>query len=298
MLIYNSSPIVNDNMTKNKKNYIYAPLAVTGYTLFGLLLISVLISTIVPFGAILLNPQSIKLNAAVTMFSLSIGAILPVLVGYIAGSRSAKSTNKQRQRFNGVLFALLAYWIMTLFGAFVVIPSELFSDHNTRLVVMSLLPSAVVGIVAALLAFARTRGPQASRDSLEYKPFVAALVAGVLAVPLFSLINNIATNSFSLYTFIPTSIVVLFGLLSYASLRKTHLSSFMRAAWSAVSVSIVFIALYTFSILASDISSYLTPYPTMQSQTVYSILAAVLAVIGWLVYWLAQVRALSSKPSK
>jgi hypothetical protein len=281
-------------MTKKLNTNTYKLLVATGYILFGLLILTVALSTIIPYGTILINPYSIKLNVVVAMLSLTIGALLPVLVGYVIGDHSVKSKSALSHHFNGVLFGLLAYWVMTVFALFVPIHLLPFSDNNTRLIFMNLLPGIAVGIVAIALAIAHVRSAKASRDLLEYKPFVAVLISSILATPVVSLVNNVITNSVSGYSFVPLGVVVLIGLISYASIAKTRLTVITRVGWAAISVSVLSIAMYIFYILEPSVSGYFTPYASMESQAIGNSIATVLALIGWFAYWSLQVKSLRS----
>jgi len=279
-------------MAKTKKKNARLPLVITGYVLFGLLVVSVVLSTTIPFGLILMNPYSIKSNVIIMMLALTLGAILPVLAGYFIGDQSVKSKSKMSHHFNGVLFGLLAYWVMILFGAFVIIPPQLFPDNNVRLIFMNLLPCIVIGVVAAGLAIAHVRSGKAKQDVLEYKPFSITLVVCIAAIPILSLVDSIVANSLNVYSFVSLGLVTLFGLISYASLRRARLDAFKRITWTAVSVSVLFLTIFICNLLESGITSYLIPYSTMESQMVAAGVAMLCAVAGWCVYWVLQVKAL------
>lgn len=278
--------------TKTKRANIHRPLVMMGYILFVLLVIGVILSTIIPFGTILFHPNSMKINVAVVLLALTVGAILPVLIGYFIGDHSVKSKSKLNHHFNGVLFGLLAYWIVTVFSIFMPNLSQLFTDHNIRIVLTNLSLCVGVGIITTVLAAMHVRSTKSQHDLLEYKPFVVVLVALIVVMPIIGFFNNIATNSINVYSFVPIGVVMLIGLASYVSLLRVRLVVSGRVAWSAIAVSILFVALYVFSMLESSVSSYLTPYPTMESQALGSIVASVLAVVSWLVYWVLQVKVL------
>lgn len=157
---------------------------------------------------------------------------------------------------------------------------------------MNLLPSVGIGVVTTALAIAHVRSTRAGHDLLEYKPFAITLIISIIAMPIISLGNNIVTNSINVYSFVSLCIVVLLGLVSYVSLAKARLTAFVRLAWATVSVSVLFVALYVSFILESGITGYLMLYPTMEAQAAGGAIATVLALAGWLVYWILQVKAL------
>jgi hypothetical protein len=278
-------------MIKTKNKVVQLPLVITGYTLFSLLLISVFLSTTLPWTSILVHPNSIKVNVVIAMVSLTVGALLPVLVGYFIGDRSVKSKSKLSHHFNGVLFGLLAYWFMILTSAFVAIPSQLFFDNNVRLILANLIPSIGVAIIATIIAIMHARSRQAKLDVVEYKPFVLVFIVSIIAMPLLSVINNITTNSVNIFTFFTPSIVVIVGLVAYATLRKLKLSSIQKLAWSAVSLSVLFVTVFVMNLFESAVMGYLWQ-PSAEVQSVGVWLAFAVAVVGWAVYWKYQLRAL------
>lgn len=286
---------MKSNMTKTHKLNEYLPLVIAGYGLFSLLIIATLLSTTIPWGMMLFNPRVLHYNVAVFALALTIGSFLPVLVGYMIGDHSVKSNNKLRHHFNGILFGLFAYWMMTLLAVLVIIPPEGFTaDARIRIVLANLLPSIGVAVVTTIFAIAHVRSRQARHDLLLYKPFVVVLIAAIAILPLWSLINNIVTSSVSIYSFVSLIIVAVIGLISYVTLHKTKLNTFDKVAWSAVSVSVLFVAVYVSSLLASVILNYMLT-PTMEAQTIMHIGGCVLALAGWSIYWIKQVKSLKKK---
>ena len=279
-------------MVKTAKKNLHSPLIITGYILFTLLIVSTLLSTTIPFGRMLFDPRVLHFNVAVSAIALTIGAVLPVLLGYIIGSQSVKSKSKSSHHFSGILFGLLGYWLMTSWAVLIMIPSDLFSDQNTRIVLLNLLPGIGVAIITTILAIAHVRSRQAKQEVLEYKPFSVLLIASILIVPLWSLVQNVITNSVNVYSFVSLAIVIFLGAISYASLRKTGLSRYRKMVWSAISVSVVFVTMYVSYQLVYSIANYLNSRPTMEDQAMVSIIGFVLALVGWIIYWLKQVKAL------
>lgn len=279
--------------TKNKNKNIHTPLVIAGYALFALLLLSVFFSTTLPWTSILSHPNSIKVNVVIAMVSLTIGALLPVVVGYVIGDHSVKSKSKLSHHFNGMLFGLFAYWFMVLTAVFIAIPTQLFPDNNVRLVLVNLLPGIYVAIVASIIAVMHVRSKQAKLDVLEYKPFVFVFVASIIAMPLFSVINNIATNSVNMFTFFTPLMIVVIGLFAYLTVRKLKLSNLQKLGWSAVSLSVLFVTVFVMNLFESAIISYLWQ-PPADVQAVGIWIAFAIAIAGWVLYWTCQVRVLRS----
>lgn len=278
-------------MIKTKNKAVHLPLVIAGYTLFSLLLISVFLSTTLPWTSILLHPNSIKVNVVIAMLSLTVGALLPVLVGYVIGDHSIKSKSKLSHHFNGVLFGLLAYWFMIIASAFVAIPSQLFFDTNVRMILANLIPGIGVAIIASIIAVMHARSRQAKLDVVEYKPFVLVLVVSIIAMPLLSVINNITTNSVNAFTFFTPSVIAIVGLIAYATLRKLKLSSIQKLAWSAVSLSVLFVTVFVMNLFESAVMGYLWQ-PSAEVQSIGAWTAFAVAILVWAVYWTYQLRAL------
>jgi len=278
-------------MVKAKKNTVHLPLVVTGFILFILLVITVLASTTIPFGRMLFDPRVLHVNVAVTALALTVGAILPVLLGYIIGDHAIKSKSKLSHYFNGILFGLLAYWLMSL-SIFITLPRELMESHNTWIVLVNVLPGLGVAIIASILAVAHVRSRQAKQDIIEYKPFAAVLIGSMVVVPVWSLVSSIVTNTMGIYSFVSLATIAALGLVSYVSLRKTRLTTYKKILWSAVSLSVIFVTAYVSSQLVYTVAVYIDPQPTMESQAMVSGLGFVLAVVGWAIYWTKQVKTL------
>lgn len=280
-------------MAKTKMKNIHKPLVITGYALFALLVVSVFVSTTIPFATIIAHPHAIKINATIVMIALTVGALLPVLVGYFVGDQSIKSKSKLSHHFNGILFGLLAYWWVTLMAAFASIPVHVLSDNNLRLVLTNLIPSIFVAIVTCVIAAMHVRSKQARYDVLEYKPFVVVLVASIVAMSLLPVINNVLTNSVNVYTFVTPMIIFVLGTAVYLTLRKRKLSQLQKVAWSAISISVLFLIIFVANMFETAIVSYLWQ-PGAEVQTISTWIAFAVALMAWVVYWAKQLKVLPS----
>lgn len=279
-------------MKKANNTNIYKPLVIAGYAAFGIFLISILFSTTIPWSNILLNQNSIKLNAFIAMAALTIGAVLPPLIGYFVGDHSVKSKSKLNHHFHGVLFGLLSYWVMTLFSLVVNIPVDAISDNNVRMMVIALIPSSAVALVTVALAIAHTKSRDAKKDILVYTPFVVFFMVFLIAVPLYTVLSSVFASTVDLYVFIMPAIMALFWTIAYASLRETKLAARQKGIWAAVSLTMLLVIVLWVGMLSSSVISYVVPYPTMGAQAGTAIVSTILAVAGWCVYWSFQVRAL------
>ncbi|MFY9228043.1 MAG: hypothetical protein WAO28_01810 [Candidatus Microsaccharimonas sp.] len=279
-------------MVKTKKHIPHIPLVVTGYILFSLLVLTTLLSTTIPFGRMLFDPRVLHGNVVVITVSLTIGAILPALIGYIIGNYSVKSKSKLSHHFNGVLLGILGFWLMVYWAVFMPIPDAFFTDQNMRISVLNVLPAISVAIITTILAIMHIRSRNAKQDILEYWPFSVLLIASILVLPLWSLLNSIVTNSVSFYSLVTLAIVIVLGFISYVTLRKTRISRYYKLLWSIVSISVVFVSMYLSNQLANAAAVYLQPYPTMETQLIVSCVGYVIALTGWIIYWSKQAKAL------
>jgi len=287
---------MKSNMVKTKKINPQSPLVVSGYILFALLIIEVLLSTTIPFGRMLFDPQTLHYNVALFMVALTVGSLLPAFLGYVIGDHSVKSKTKIGHHFNGMLFGLLAFWIMSIFAVIVLIPSEYFATSLTaRVISVNLLPSIAVAIITSILAIAHVRSRQAKRDILEYKPYSILLIGSIILLPVWSLINSIFTQSVSIYSFVPLIILVVLGAVSYATLRKSKLNMSSKVKWSAVSISVAYVALYVLSQFVTELSYFIEERPLMEFMAIVNNTGYVVALIVWIFFWRAQVKSLSKK---
>ena len=161
-------------MKKNKQSDKFKKITIIfGYSLFALLVLATTISTIIPFGSMLLNPTVRHLNVAVLLVSLVAGAILPPLVSYLIGDRATHSKSKLDHHFNGVLFGIASYWLSTFFFF---IASDVIS--NIRSAFSEPLATAIVSwpilptlIILTAVAFGYVKSKKKVVSVLEYKPY-------------------------------------------------------------------------------------------------------------------------------
>lgn len=281
-------------MKKVRKTQSYLPLTVTGYALFAALVVSVLLSTTIPFGVMLFDPRVLHVNVAIITVALTVGALLPVIVGYVAGDQAVKSKSKLQHHFNGMLFALLGYWVMTVATVLVAsLPYEFSREaYNLRVILVNLLPALAVAVVTVWLALAHTRSAQAKHDLIEYRPFIVLLAGFALVMPVVSLVSSLMSGYLDVFSFAPVAILLGVGLFSYTTLRKARLKRSVRLAWSAVSVSMAFVAVYVSYQLTIGLSYLLESTPSAETQMLVNIIGWLLGAIAWAVYWFVQVRSL------
>lgn len=157
---------------------------IAGYILFAGMVIGLITGTIVPLSHIFIDPRSRHLNVAVFMVSLVVGALLPSIIGYFVGESGTRTKNRQLHHYNGILFAVLAYWVSTVFGAlgggvYSYVYNNLPSPWGTA--IGFLLPTVAVAIVVGVLAVLYHRGRGRQLAIAEYRPFQITLFVWVAA---------------------------------------------------------------------------------------------------------------------
>ncbi len=279
--------VTNKTVDKN----IYRPLVITGYVLFTLLVVGVFFSTTLPLGQVLFSPHPRHFNVALFMITLTAGSLLPAILGYSIGDHSTKAKEKIVHHFNGVLFGLLALWIMLILSTLLwLIPEIPAIPPNTLLVITNMIPSIIVAVTAVFLTVAHIRSRQAKYDIIQYKPFGLSLIASIIVLPLTIFIH---ASSISAGMFIPFLFTIILGSVSYATLHKSKLGTFDKVAWAAISVSVAYAAGFILAQLLPSLSNVLNSSPTPDTQTAISGISLLLAAVGWAIYWYLQVKALS-----
>lgn len=283
-------------MVKTKKKNIHLPLVITGYLLFSLLVVSVLASTTVPMSLMLFDPRVIHANVAVLMISLTLGAILPVFVAYIIGDHAVRSKSRVQHHFNGMVFALFAYFLMISLTVFIAVPHGILGDNPiSRAVLINSIPSVGIVLVTTFFAVLHVRSRQAKKDILEYKPFSISFLVLVLLLPIWFVLNNLMTGNTGSYILTPLIAVLLPGVIAYVSIRRAKYSQYIKIVWSAVAIAVGYLALYVASQFVGALAQLLHDTATMEEQLLVSIVGVVLAVAGWLVYWVKQAKVLVTR---
>lgn len=286
-------------MIKIKRLNPQSTLSITGYILFALLVVSAMLSTIIPYGKMLFNPRALHYNVFLTATALTIGTLLPPLLGYIIGIRFTKVKSKQIRRFNGVLFGILAYWIMSALPTILLIPSKYFEmSQNVQIILVNLLPSVVVATIAYVIAINHRRSHQSKSDIIKYRPYCFALIGLIvllLACTLISSLSSQYATTINVYMFIPLIVIMTIGTVSYLTLCNSGLNILSKLTWSAISISIAYILVFVLSMIVTWSSYYVVDRQSMELQSIINIIGWVVALISWIIYWYLQAKSLSKK---
>lgn len=107
-----------------------------GCVLFVLFVVGIFFSTTLPLGKVLFSPHPRHFNVALFMIALTVGSLLPAVLGYVIGDYSTKAKERIVHHFNGVLFGLLALWLMLILSTLLwLIPEIPAIPPNTLLVI-------------------------------------------------------------------------------------------------------------------------------------------------------------------
>lgn len=269
----------------------YRPLVIAGYVLFVLFVVGIFFSTTLPLGKVLFSPHPRHFNVALFMITLTVGSLLPAILGYVIGDYSTKAKERIVHHFNGVLFGLLALWVMLILSTLLwLIPEIPAIPPNTLLVITNMIPSVIVALITVLLTVAHIRSRQAKYDIVQYKPFSLTFIASIIVLPLTVFIN---APSISAGLFIPLLLTLVLGSISYATLHRSKLSKLNKVAWAAISVSIAYAAGFILIQFIPSLSNILNSALTADSQIAISSVSLALAAVGWATYWHLQVKALN-----
>lgn len=180
------------NMAKKQKpEIIHQKVTVwLGYLLFVIMIIAVILSVVIPWSQILLQPYTRHWNVAVLLVTLVAGAILPVLIAYFIGDKTTRDKNKLMHHYNGILFGILAFWIAPLLSfvdSGLIYHLRMSNIHDVVVSVITLWPVLVTVIILTVLAVAHSRSHK-NGSVLIYKPYQYLLLAAIVlssTVPTF-----------------------------------------------------------------------------------------------------------------
>lgn len=286
-------------MIKIKRLNPQSTLSITGYILFALLVVSAMLSTIIPYGKMLFNPRVLHYNVFLTATALTIGTLLPPLLGYTIGIQFTKVKSKQTRHFNGVLFGILAYWMMSTFSIILLIPPKYFEIfQNAQIILVNLLPSAVVAIITYVIAVNHRRSRQAKSDIIKYKPYCFALIGLIILLLACTIISSLSSQyatTINVYMFIPLIVIMSIGTVSYLTLCNSGLNILSKLTWSAISISIAYILVFVSSMIVTWSSYYVVDRQSMELQSIINITGWVIALISWIIYWYLQAKSLSKR---
>ncbi len=273
--------------TKNKNMTPIHSTIIVGYAIFSVLVVSVVLSTILPFGQLFFSPHVKHFNVAIAFIALSAGAILPAFLAYFVGDNAITSKRKQTHHFNGVLFGLLSYWLISFFSLFPPLFTSNGNDAtstNLQLILANFLPVLGVVVITLVIAFLYARRHKGSLSLINYKPYWVTLLFVMLFSTVYTIISGSITHTSTIYSYLSLGVIALIGTLSYGTLRKSHLRQAGKIAWSGLSVTVLFTIAFVLLCLVSGIFSY-TRITGLSVNIAITIATIGASLIGWWIYW-------------
>ena len=245
-----------------------------GYGIFVLLVLSVTISTIIPFGGMLFQTHVLLFNVVISLIALVGGALFPALLSYILGDRLTPGKNPLTHHYNGILFGFLAYWLMLISGYFGIYINDFLDkgDYATRLLLVNAWPIVVTIIVTTLIGVGFARKKNVT-DVSKYGPYQLVLLisAGLIGVVL-PIFNQFSSLEFIWQPFISLAAFVAVVGISYAILRKTKVSRLQKLTNALLGVTVGSATLF--------VVTQLMPFDAFLYSPINFILFGVSLVIG------------------
>lgn len=228
-----------------------------GYSLFALTVAAVVLSTVVPYVSMLLNPLVRHLNVVLILVTFVSAAILPPLLSYLIGDRSTHNKNKTLHHYNGILFAVSAYWLITLFsfyasGVISGIWASITWDYN--LVLVNALPIIATLVILAVVATIYSRHQKAGSSVITSAAYQVVLIGGFAALLVSSIVQLFSTESaYIVWALLTVLIPLVLATVSYAAIRDQP-SRRSRLTAAVVAVTMGYVAVS----VASQLSSYIS----------------------------------------
>jgi hypothetical protein len=249
-----------------------------GYGLFVAALAAVIVSTIIPLSTMLLNPVVNRLNVIATLIIFVAGAIIPFLVAYIIGDRTTRAKNKVTHHYNGVLFAVMAYWLslfFSLIGPFAVDPIRGAIPELWMLQVANSWPILATIVIITIIAVSyHARKQKEGTSVLQYRPYQFVLLVSFIA-PLILPLPQI-TDGYILTQLLSIGALAIFIGISYIVLRKIQPLKQARLTHAIVAVTFGIVSMQFAAQLIRDV-----PY------TIFMAIAIIGAAVWVLYLWLS-----------
>lgn len=252
----------------------------TGYILFAFMVLGLVTNTIVPSVSLFFIPHIRFVNMLVFLVSLVVSALLPAIMAYAMGDASTRTKSKQLHHYNGVVFAILAYWVYVVFGQ---ISPDLTSFVGNIFpvpidtAVRFMIPVAVTLIAVGALAFYYHRGGNKRLGITEYRPFQLSILALMAVYFIVIPVQQMANGLWSAYEGAVFAVEIGFLLASYLCLVRLRMSVLQRVMLSVIGLTFALIAQYLVSQLmpgAYTITGGLQPIPMVTMFLVSFMVAA------------------------
>ncbi len=238
-----------------------------GYTLFVLLVLGTMFSTVVPFGVLAFQPHVRHINVLVTLLTLTISALLPLILAYIVGDKTTRTKNAKAHHLNGILLGFLAYWLSVFIG---LVGSDVTVD--IRQAVSEPLASVLIcwPVVLTLLItiwVALNHTLRRTGTLLEYGPYQALLIVSAIVASAYALMP--------FYVFMPLLFIAIsYVLLSTITSWRTRLTAAALAYTVGPVVTLsVFMLMTSFQFTPIHIPDFVT-----------GMVSGVVGLVAWVAY--------------
>lgn len=230
--------------TKNTPTQRHKITTIFGYSLFGMMVLSFLLTTLIPMTRALQYPTVRHFNIIVLVIAFAIAAILPALTAYFIGDKSTRSKKDTLHHYNGVLFGFAAYWVAMLLSWIGSSTVFRLSDQAfpANLIAANVAPGILAIIVMIILSVAFEKKQSKNASVLQFLPYQLTLIisiVGVFAAPYISGSPFVTAAGIGILA-IP---VVVTGI-AYFVLRKQKISSLARLADALIAMSIGWITIW------------------------------------------------------
>lgn len=162
---------------------------ITVYFGYGLFLLTVitLVASLVPLLGGQDDPSELHWNVIATMIAFTIASIVPLVVGYFIGDASTRNKSHVIHHYNGVLFAILGYWITVIVSTGMIFINLSDIAYNIpNYIVGNLIPVLVAVITLTVLGMFYARHTKHQHSLLSYVPYSILLLGTVGSLFLIS----------------------------------------------------------------------------------------------------------------
>ncbi|MEO8691772.1 MAG: hypothetical protein ABI397_03240 [Candidatus Saccharimonas sp.] len=256
-----------------------------GFGLYGLIVLGVIMSTIIPFAQLYSDAKVNHQGILTLILFLLLGALLPTLVAYLIGYKATRAKDNTTRRFNGVAFGVLAYWISTLL--FIINPAKMIIDARIMplsfaAIIVNMWAILVTVAILVVIAAFYVKTKHKKNTILSYQPYQAVLYAFFIIVsillPILSQLQEFSTGSLLDALAYTGGITAIVGI-SYYALRKSKVTMIQRLTNSFFATSLGIIAMYGFV----QIMPYFANFDNYIYQT-WWIIAVLLGLATWAIY--------------
>lgn len=244
--------------TKNLPTQRHKITTIFGYSLFAVMAVSFLVTTVIPMTFALHYPTARHFNIIVLVVVFAVATILPAFTAYFIGDKSTRSTKETLHHYNGVLFGFTAYWVamFTSWIGFSTVFGVSDQPYPVPLIATNVAPAVLTIIIMGILAVVFAKKQNKNASVLQYVPYQLTLIISVVGTFIAPYVSDSSSISFGSIgnLMIP---VVITGI-AYVLLRKQKIRRLARLSDALIALSIGWITVW----VADSFLAFLQlPYP-------------------------------------